>query len=121
MIADVTILLPQVKSGKLRPIALYAAERSPLVPDVPTAKEQGFAALTMENWYGVFVPAGTPSAVITALEKTILAVLALPEMRKQLDAAGMVGTKDRTAFQTVLKHDFSYWGPVIKKYGITAE
>jgi tripartite-type tricarboxylate transporter receptor subunit TctC len=121
MVADVTILLPLVKSGKLRPIALYAAERSPLVPDVPTAKEEGFAILTMENWYGVFVPAGTPSATITALEKTILEVLALPEMRKQLDAAGMVGTRDRTAFQAVLKQDFAYWGPVIKKYGITAE
>jgi tripartite-type tricarboxylate transporter receptor subunit TctC len=121
MIADATILVPHVKSGKLRPIALYAAERSPLVPDVPTAKEQGLAALTMENWYGVFAPAGTPSAVIAALEKTILAVLVLPEIRKQLDAAGMAGTRDRAAFQAVLKQDFSYWGPAIKKFGITAE
>jgi tripartite-type tricarboxylate transporter receptor subunit TctC len=77
--------------------------------------------LTMENWYGVFVPAGTPSATITALEKTILEVLALPEIRKELDAAGMVGTRDRTAFQAVLKQDFAHWGPIIKKYGITAE
>jgi tripartite-type tricarboxylate transporter receptor subunit TctC len=110
MISDVTIQLPLVKSGKLRPIALYAAARSPLMPDVPTAKEEGFPTLTMENWYGVFVPAGTPSATITALEKTILEVLALPEIRKELDAAGMVGTRDRTAFQAVLKQDFASWG-----------
>jgi tripartite-type tricarboxylate transporter receptor subunit TctC len=121
MIADVTILLPQVKSGKLRPIALYAAARSPLVPDVPTAKEQGFPTLMMDNWYGVFAPAGTPPATLTALEKAILEVLALPDVRKQLDAAGLIGTRDRAAFQAVLKQDFSSWGPTIKKYGIKSE
>jgi len=121
MIADVTILLPQIRSGKLRPIALFAAERSPLAPNVPTAKEQGFPSLIMENWYGVFAPAGTPSAVIAALEKTTLEVLALPEMRKQLESAGMVGVKGRAAFQTILKQDFAYWGPAIKKYGIKSE
>ena len=121
MVADVTILLPLVKSGKVRPIALYAAERSPLVPDVKTAKEEGFATLTMENWYGVFAPAGTPSATVTTLEKAILEVLAQPELRKQLDAAGMIGARDRTAFQAVLKQDFAYWGPAIKKYGIKGE
>jgi tripartite-type tricarboxylate transporter receptor subunit TctC len=121
MIADVTILLPQVRSGKLRAIAIYAAERSPLVPDVPTAKEQGYPALTMENWYGVLAPAGMPADVTAKLEKTVLDVLALPDVRKKLDAVGMAGTRNRAAFKTVLEKDFAYWGPAIKKYGITAE
>lgn len=121
MIADVTILLPQVRSGKMRAIALYTADRSPLVPDVPTAKEQGFPALTMENWYGVLAPAGLPSGEAAKLEKALLATLALPDVRKQLDAAGMIGTRDRAAFKTILQKDFAYWGPAIKKYGITAE
>ena len=121
MIADVTILLPQVQSGKLRAIALYAPERSPLLPNVPTAKEAGFPVLTMENWYGVFAPAGLPGDVAATLEKALLEILALPDVKKQLDAAGMDGAKDRVGFKTVLAKDFAYWGPAIKKYRITAE
>ena len=121
MIADVTILLPQVRSGKMRAIALYSGERSPLAPDTPTAKEQGFPALTMENWYGVLAPAGVPAGEAAKLEKALLATLALADVRKQLDAAGMIGRRDRAAFKTILQTDFAYWGPAIKKYGITAE
>ena len=68
MAADVTVLLPPVRSNKMRAIALYAGERSPLVPDVLTAKEQGFPDLAMENWYGVLAPAGVPADVLTTLE-----------------------------------------------------
>lgn len=121
MIADVTILLRQVRSGKMRAIALYAAERSALVPDVPTAREAGFPALTMENWYGVFAPTGVPADVAAKLEKAILDVLALPDVKKQLDAAGMAGARGRGPFRTVVEKDFAYWAPAIKKYGITAE
>jgi tripartite-type tricarboxylate transporter receptor subunit TctC len=117
----VTILLPQVQSGKLRAIALYAPTRSPLVPNVPTAKEAGFPALTMENWYGVFAPAGLPGDVAATLEKALLEILALPDVKKQLDAAGMDGARGRVGFKTVLANDFAYWGPAIKKYRITAE
>jgi tripartite-type tricarboxylate transporter receptor subunit TctC len=121
LIADVTILLPQVQSGKLRAIALYAPKRSPLLPDVPTANEAGFPVLTMENWYGVFAPAGLPGEVATTLEKNLLEILALPDVKKQLDAAGMDGTRGRVGFKTVLAKDFAYWGPAIKKYRIAAE
>ena len=121
MIADVTILLPQVQSGKLRAIALYAPARSPLVSNVPTAKEAGFPALTMENWYGVFAPAGLPGDVAATLEKALLEILALPDVKKQLDAAGMEGARGRVGFKTVLANDFAYWGPAIKKYRSTAE
>ena len=121
MIADVTILLPQVQSGKLRAIALFAPARSPLVPDVPTAKEAGFPALTMENWYGVFAPKGLPDGVAATLEKALLEVLALPDVKKQLDAAGMAGARDRVGLKAVLAKDFAYWGPAIKKYRIAAE
>jgi tripartite-type tricarboxylate transporter receptor subunit TctC len=121
MVADVTILAPLVRSGKLRAIALYANERSPLVPDVPTAKEAGFPDLTMENWYGVFAPGNISSPDIAKLEKALLDILVLPDVKKQLDAAGMVGTRDRAGFMAILAKDFAYWGPAIKRYGITAD
>jgi tripartite-type tricarboxylate transporter receptor subunit TctC len=119
IVADVTFLLPSVKSGAVRPIAIYANERSPLLPDVPTAKELGHPAMLIENWYGVFVPAGTPEKVKAPLEKTILEVVALPHIKEQLLAAGMLGPKSRSQFTADLVKDFAYWTEAIKKYGIT--
>ncbi len=121
LIADVTFLLPQVKAGTLKPIAIYAQERSPLVPDVPTAKELGFPEMAIENWYGVFVPAGTPENIQASLEKAAMEIVASPTIRQQLQAAGMLGPKNRTAFRAALVKDFAYWGPAIKKYGIVGE
>jgi len=121
LVADVTFLLPSVKSGAVRPIAIYANERSPLVPDVPTAKELGHPEMLIENWYGVFVPAGTPETVKASLEQAIMEIVALPAIRQQLLAAGMLGPKNRAAFTADLAKDFAYWGPAIKKYGITGD
>ena len=59
--ADFPVLLPLVKAGKVKALALYGAERSPLLPDVPTTEELGLPDVVMESWYGVFLPAGTPA------------------------------------------------------------
>jgi tripartite-type tricarboxylate transporter receptor subunit TctC len=119
IVADVTFLLPSVKSGAVRPIAIYANERSPLVPDVPTAKELGHPEMLIENWYGVFVPAGTPGSVKASLEKMILEVVALPAIKQQLLAAGMLGPKNQAEFSVELAKDFAHWAEAIRKYGIT--
>ena len=58
--ADLPVLEPLVKSGKVRALALFAAERSPLLPDVPTSAELGYPRMLMNNWYGMLAPAGTP-------------------------------------------------------------
>lgn len=60
--ADLPVLLPLVKSGKVKALALFATERSPLLPDLPTTAELGLPSVVMENWYGIFLPAGRHAA-----------------------------------------------------------
>ena len=71
MFDSVTASLPHIQSGKLRPIAIAAAERSPLMPNVPTLGQDGMKQFDVENFYAVYVPKGTPPAIITKLEKEI--------------------------------------------------
>ena len=63
---DLPVLLPQIKAGTLRPIALGSAERAPTAPDVPTTAEVGMPRLRIENWYGMVAPAGTPPAIVAS-------------------------------------------------------
>ena len=66
---DLPIILPQIKAGALRPIAIGAAERAPTAMDVPTTAEVGMPDLLIENWYGMVAPAGTPAAIVAALNR----------------------------------------------------
>lgn len=119
--ADFPVLLPLVKAGKITALAVYGAERSALLPDVPTTAELGLPDVVMESWYGVFLPAGTPKPVHDKLEKALFAVVALPSVKERLAAGGMHGTLDSAAFKVRLAKDFPYWRDTIKKLGIKAE
>src|SRR5208283_118479 len=70
--ADMPVLLPMVKAGTVKALALFAPERSPLLPDLPTTKELGLPSVVMQSWYGVFLPAGTPTTACTARSITTL-------------------------------------------------
>ena len=119
--ADLPVLLPLVKAGSVKALALFATERSPLLPDLPTTAELGQPGVVMENWYGVFLPAGTPASVREKLESALFTVVEKPSIRERFLANGMHGTLGSKAFQVQLAHEFSYWPPLIKKLGITAE
>ncbi len=81
--ADFPVLLPLVKAGKVKALAVYGAERSPLLPDVPTTAELGLPDVVMESWYGVFLPAGTPAPMRDKLEKALFAVVAIPSVKER--------------------------------------
>jgi tripartite-type tricarboxylate transporter receptor subunit TctC len=83
-------LLPHVKSGKLRALGTTGKERASVFPDVPTMIEHGLPGATAEGWFGFLVPAKTPPAVVTALNKEFTRVLRLPEVREQLMRDGSV-------------------------------
>jgi tripartite-type tricarboxylate transporter receptor subunit TctC len=83
-------LLPHVKSGKLRALATTGKQRASVFPDVPTMIEHGLAGATAEGWFGFLVPAKTPAAVVTALNREFTRVLRLPEVREQLMRDGSV-------------------------------
>jgi tripartite-type tricarboxylate transporter receptor subunit TctC len=119
--ADLPVLLPLVKAGTVTPIALFASERTPLLPDLPTTKEFGLPSVVMESWYGAFLPAGTPAPIRDRLEKALFAVVATPLVKARFAELGMHGTLGHEAFEARLKQDFAQWPGTITKLGITGE
>jgi len=121
IIADTPVLLPLVSTNAVRRLALFATERSPLIPEVATTRELGFPEVVMENWYGVLAPAGLAPAMRVTLEKAILDVLATLDVKERLAAGGLHGARDSEGFKARLASDVAYWAPEVKKLGISAE
>ena len=121
MNADSPVLLPLVKAGTVEALALFAPERTPLLPDLPTTKELGFPGLIMENWYGAFLPAGTPKDVRDKLERALLTVIATPAVRERFAQDGTHGALDHGAFAAMLRTQFAEWPERVKTLGITGE
>jgi tripartite-type tricarboxylate transporter receptor subunit TctC len=119
--ADLPVLLPLVKAGKVRALAVFSPERTPLLPDVPTTKELGFPGLIMENWYGVLLPAGTPASERDRLEKALFTVIGTPSVKARFADDGTHGALDHEAFAAMLSKQFADWPGRIKTLGITGE
>jgi tripartite-type tricarboxylate transporter receptor subunit TctC len=119
--ADLPVLEPLVKSGKVRALALFATERTPLLPDLPTSAELGYPRMLMNNWYGMLAPAGLPANVQAMLEKAMLEAMKSPIVSQRLAAGGVVGGTDGKGFAERLARDAAYWGSELKKLGISGE
>ena len=119
--ADLPVLLPLVQAGSVKAMALFASERSPLIPDLPTTKELGLPGVVIENWYGVFLPAGTPPQLRDRLERALDAVVATPSVKQRFADNGMHGALGHEAFAARLNQEFAEWSDKIKKLGITGE
>ena len=81
-------VLPHVKSGKLRVLAVMSAARSPVLPEVPTIAESGYPRFEASVWYGLVAPAATPAAVVARLNAEVQAALASPAVKSLLASAG---------------------------------
>jgi tripartite-type tricarboxylate transporter receptor subunit TctC len=115
-------VLPHIAAGKLRPLAVTAKQRMPLLPDLPTAAEAGVPNYEASSWFGVVAPAGTPPAVVARLQKDIAAALKQPVLRERFAKAGarLIGnTPDEFAQQ--IRDDRKKWGEIIKAAGIKAQ
>jgi tripartite-type tricarboxylate transporter receptor subunit TctC len=121
VIADFPVLLPLISNKSVRALALFGAERSALLPDVPTTAELGFPQMVMENWYGLFAPFGLAPDEHATLERAILAALRSPAVVERLQAGGLHGMLGSAAFKTRLASDIAYWGPALKQMGIKDE
>lgn len=109
-----------VKSGQLRALAVTTKDRSPAYPGVPTVAESGEPGYFVDSWYGVFVPQGTPKAVIDQLNTAIKKASNEPEFKKALELEGLVatvGTPD--ALGEYVKQEEARWSKIIKDAGIT--
>ena len=114
--------VPHIKSGKLVPLALTEKKRSPLLPDVPTATEQGVNGVEVNAWYGVFAPTGTPAAVITRMNQEINDALKLPDVREKLAGAGLdVLGGSPQVLADFMKADNVRYGKLAKELNIKAD
>ena len=121
-IAAVQTAHPHVQAGRLRALAVMSEERSQAYPDVPTMKEQGLPDLEVETWYGSFVPAGTPEAVIREINAGINAALKDAQVREAIEKQGMTpvgGTPQRLG--SLVKSELPRWNRVVKEAGIKAD
>jgi len=119
---DVVSGLAHLKSGKLRAIAVTTKARTPLMPDLPTVEEAGFAPYDLAGWGAVFAPVGTPPEAVARLAASIRAALARPEMRERFLALGLEpapGTSDETG--AFLRAELAKWQRLVKEAGIQPE
>ena len=115
-------LLSQAKSGRVRALAVGTPKRSPSLPDVPTVAESGYPGFDASLWLALMAPAGTPPAVIDRVNRELVALIAMPEMRAALDKAGaepLTGTSADLA--AMIRDGVPKYAKIIKAAGITAE
>jgi len=112
-----------VRSGKLRALAVASTERLAILPGVPTTAEAGFPGVEASGWNGIFVPAGTPPAVIGRLQQEIANVLASKEVQDDAAALGTRagGGRSPEEFAAFVRAEIQKWGKVVKDAGIKAE
>jgi len=116
--SSVPTLLPHIKQGKVRALAVTSARRVDDLPDVPTINESGFKGFDAVTWFGLLAPAGTPKEVVARLNAEFNKALKMPELAKRLsdegaDPAG--GTPEQ--FAALIKDDIPRWGKVVKESG----
>jgi tripartite-type tricarboxylate transporter receptor subunit TctC len=118
-------LPPQVgniKSGRVRAIAVTSLKRTPVFPDVPTLDEMGLRGYEVNSWFGINVRAGTPPEIITRINQALNRATADPMVREQLESRGATviqGTPEQ--YLAYVKAESAKWGPVVKRANIVAE
>jgi tripartite-type tricarboxylate transporter receptor subunit TctC len=116
---DLPVLLPQIKAGNLRPIALGTKARSPLAPDVPTTAEVGMPDVLAENWYGMVAPAATPPDIIARLNTITTDAMSDANVKAKLAEQGLTlvpQTPDE--FRAYIAAETKKWAQVIKESGV---
>ena len=122
MFANTPDVLPHVKSGKLRAIALANDARLESIPDVPTFKEAGVDNMNSNSWYGVIVPSGTPAPIVEKLSAEFVRIVNLPEIRERLLAQGLEPAGTTSAeFAEYLKSEMEMAAKVVKASGASAQ
>ena len=111
--------VPHIMDGKLFALAVTNKTRTLALPDVPTMAEAGYPAIEGDAWFGVVVPAGTPKAIVALLQREIVKVLALPDVKERVAALGFepVGNTPEE-FAAKIKAESSRWAKVIRDAGI---
>jgi len=114
--------LPHIKDGKLRALAVASPTRAAVLPDVPTMAEAGFPGIEMDQWFGMFVPAGTPAPVVARLHDELVKAVRSPEVSNKITSQGLdVVTTTPDQFAALMKDDAVRLGKVVKESGAKAD
>jgi tripartite-type tricarboxylate transporter receptor subunit TctC len=112
-------VLPHIKSGKVKALAVASAKRSPQLPDVPTTAEAGLKNVEMSAWYGVYMPASTPKAVQDKVHDEVTKIVQMPDVKARLEAIGMeVQPMSQAQFQAFHNEENKRYAALIKRRDI---
>jgi tripartite-type tricarboxylate transporter receptor subunit TctC len=113
---------PHIKAGKLRALALASAQRSAVLPDVPTADEAGLPKFEVTTWYGILAPAGTPRPVVARLNGELGKIMHSPELKDRLEALATDPlTSTPEEFADLIRREIAKWSEVVREAGLKAD
>ncbi len=119
---NVLSVIPQVRSGKLRALAVTSVERMPVAPEIPTLAQSGFPGFEAGTWFGLMAPAGTPREIVNRLHAEVVKTLRLPETQERLAGQGATtvgNTPDQ--FAAYIRTESAKWAKVLKASGVRAD
>lgn len=122
LFGSVPSVMPHIRAKRLAALAVTSANRSPLLPEVPTLAESGLRGVDVGSWFALVTPAGTPSDVIARLNAEVVQISAAPDYRQQLERQGVEPlTSSPEQFPAFLKAELEKWGKVIKTAGVKSD
>jgi tripartite-type tricarboxylate transporter receptor subunit TctC len=121
--ATVSTAHAHMKSGRIRTIALTSAQRSDILPGVPTVAESGVPGFAIDNWYGYAFPAGTPRPIVLQVHREVNRLLASPEIKERLNPLGIVHFPTATPeeFGAYIRSEMKKYAELVKAAGIIAD
>lgn len=121
-IVDTAAGLPQFRAGKLKALAVLSKKRLPSLPDVPTFEELGLTQVDVTAWQGLFVPKGTPEAIVARLTAEMIKAISLPEVKARLENFGLeVAPGDGPALAAFVQQETTTWHALIKERKLAAD
>ena len=120
MVVNVGLVLPQLRGGKARALAVTGSRRIAALPDVPTLREAGIAGTEVTTWFGLFAPAGTPKAAVDRLQRDAATALRAASERFAAQGDEAVGSTPEQ-FAAFVRAEHAKWGKVIKDFGVKIE
>lgn len=122
MFLPIHVALGHIRSGRLAALAISSEQPHPLLPDVPTLRRAGLGDTSIDMWYGVLAPKGTPEAVVARVNAELKDILALPDVRTAFETQGMSPQSSSAAeFRALMERDARRWAGVIQAQGIRAD
>jgi tripartite-type tricarboxylate transporter receptor subunit TctC len=122
MVSDALPVSQFIRTQKLRPLAITSARRSALFPDIPTFAEGGVPGLVAENWWGVFLPAGTPRAIVDSYQAALVRVMADPDLKEKFAGLGVEAMASTQAeFRSFLAAEHAKYSKLVADNGIKGE